>query len=90
MICDNCGLETQITFGNSCPECEVSPNVFGEIGEYCEENMHLHCHSKFDYDCCCGCHDYFNNGNMASLRKPMTEEYFFMMIKKGELKWVQE
>lgn len=88
MTC-KCGSDNPISFLNSCPDCETRPNVFGGIGDYCKENMHLHCHSKFDYDCACGCHDYFNNG-MFSLRKPMTEEYFFMMISKGELPWVQE
>jgi len=86
MSCSNCGQESIITFGNSCPKCEVPKTKFGELGQYCKDNMHLHCHSEFDYDCNCGCHEYFNNGVGLSLRKPMTEEYFFMMLLN--LRWI--
>lgn len=85
MICPNCGMESMVTFDNSCTKCEVPKTKFDELGQYCNMNMHLHCHSEFDYDCNCACHVYFNNGAF-SLKKPMTEEYFFMMLPNIE--WV--
>ena len=85
MRCPKCGLDSMVIFNNSCTKCEVPKTKFGQLGQYCENNMHLHCHSEFDYDCKCDCHEQFNNG-MFSLRKPMTEKYFFMMLPN--LRWV--
>lgn len=86
MNCSNCGKESIVIFDNTCTKCEVPKTKFGELGQYCKNNMHIHCHSEFDYDCSCECHDSFNNSVGLSLRKPMTEKYFFMMLSK--LEWV--
>jgi hypothetical protein len=49
--------------------------------------MHFHCNAEFDYDCGCACHEYWDKE--YSLIKPMTEEYFFVMVEKGQLSWIQ-
>lgn len=88
MKCLRCGTDDAMAyFGNSCSKCESPRPELGETSRYCDDNMHVHCHGEFDYDCGCGCHEAFNNG-MFELRKPMTEEYFLMMVDKSYFSWI--
>ncbi len=87
--CERCGANDAIAYfpGSGCSKCESPRPELGETSGYCNDRMHFHCHAEFDYDCGCPCHEHFDE--RYSLIKPMTEEYFFTMVDKGQLSWIQ-
>jgi hypothetical protein len=86
--CQNCGATDAMVYfpGSGCSKCESPRPKLGEISNYCDSRMHFHCEAEFDYDCGCGCHEHFDKEMQRT--KPMTEEYFFMMMNKGYLTWI--
>lgn len=89
MRCNRCGADDAMAyFGNSCSKCESPRPELGETSGYCNDNMHFHCHAEFSYDCGCGCHEGMESGSWA-LTQPMSEEYFFIMVHKQHLAWIQ-
>ena len=86
--CKRCGAnDATAYFGASCSKCESPRPEIGVISGYCKDQMHFHCQGEFDWDCGCGCHEYFDAE--WGMRKPMTEEYFFEMVHQGKLEWIQ-
>jgi len=88
MNCNRCGSDdSTVYFGNACSKCETPRPKVGEFSGYCRNVMHFNCQAEFDWDCGCGCHEYFDEE--WGMVKPMTEEYFFEMVHQGKFEWIQ-